>query len=386
MKQLFKQYWLGIVAALLVGVAAWMIAVKLHPKTLPSNLVEGVGRIDGDLIRLNVKYPGRVVKISVEEGMPIKKGDIVAILGSDETRAKLARAEAEAEARKKELAAKRTERAIAKKSVPLMLERAEARLQAALAQKRELTRNIEALQKVVEQDRRDLARSRNLFEKRLIQKELYEKAALKFQTDSDRLLALREKEKAAEASVRAARADLEDARASQKKIEALQESIEALEEGVRAVLKAKAEIEAVLDEMTVRSPVDGFVVEKIANEGEVLGGGMPVATLIDPGSYYLKIYLDTIENGKIAVGDKAVIFLDAAPDRPIEAKVVRIAQKAEFTPKEVSVRSDRIQRVYAVHLKPIEPDPMLKLGIPAIGVVSLDGKGLPRSLEDLPPL
>jgi HlyD family secretion protein len=114
--------------------------------------------------------------------------------------------------------------------------------------------------------------------------------------------------------------------------------------------------------------------------------GMPVATLIDPRSLYLKIFVDTMQNGKIKVGDKAVIFLDAWPNRPIEAKVVRIAQKAEFTPKEVSVRSDRIQRVFAVHLKPIEPDPLLKLGIPAIGVVSLDGEGLPSSLNEIPVL
>jgi len=108
--------------------------------------------------------------------------------------------------------------------------------------------------------------------------------------------------------------------------------------------------------------------------------------LLDPHSLYLKIFVDTIQNGKIKLGDKAVIFLDAYPNHPIKAKVVRIAQKAEFTPKEVSVRSDRIQRVFALHLKPLQVDPLLKLGIPAIGVVSLNGKDLPASLNDIPVL
>jgi HlyD family secretion protein len=138
--------------------------------------------------------------------------------------------------------------------------------------------------------------------------------------------------------------------------------------------------------MTLKSSVNGITIEKIANEGEVIGAGMPIATLLDPHSLYLKIFIDTIQNGKIKLGDKAVIFLDAYPDQHIEAKVVRIAQKAEFTPKEVSVRSDRIQRVFAVHLKPLKVDPLLKLGIPAIGVVSLDGKGLPSSLNEIPVL
>lgn len=96
------------------------------------------------------------------------------------------------------------------------------------------------------------------------------------------------------------------------------------------------------------------------------------------------MYVDTLYNAKIKIGDRAVIFLDALPDDPIPAKVIRIARKAEFTPKEVSVRSDRIQRMYAVHLKPLKLDKRLHLGLPAIGVITLDDKGLPKSLNDIP--
>ncbi|HHH51886.1 MAG TPA: secretion protein HlyD, partial [Campylobacterales bacterium] len=76
--------------------------------------------------------------------------------------------------------------------------------------------------------------------------------------------------------------------------------------------------------------------------------------------------------------------LDSNPNIAIKAKVVQIAQKAEFTPKDVSVRSDRIQRVYAVLLKPIKYDPILKLGIPAIGVIGVYGTKLPNSLDEIP--
>jgi HlyD family secretion protein len=136
--------------------------------------------------------------------------------------------------------------------------------------------------------------------------------------------------------------------------------------------------------MTLRSSVDGVVVEKIANQGEVVGAGSVVATLLDPNSLYLKIFVDTKQNGNLQVGNDAVIFLDGKPNEPITAKVVRIEQKAEFTPKEVSVPSDRIQRVFALHVKPLSPQPTLKLGIPAVGVVSMDGKNLPKSLNNVP--
>lgn len=127
-----------------------------------------------------------------------------------------------------------------------------------------------------------------------------------------------------------------------------------------------------------------MVIEKVTQAGEVIGSGMIIATLIDPHSLYLKMFVDTLENGKIKVGDKAVIFLDSSPDKVIEAQVANVAQKAEFTPKDVSVSSDRIQRVYAVHLKPLQINPLLKLGIPAIGVISTDGEGLPSSLKEIP--
>jgi HlyD family secretion protein len=123
----------------------------------------------------------------------------------------------------------------------------------------------------------------------------------------------------------------------------------------------------------------------VANIGEVLGAGMSVATAIDPENLYLKMYVDEVNNGKIKVGDRAVIFLDAFPNKPIPAKVIKIATKAEFTPKEVEVREDRIERVYEVDIKPIKPNPLIKFGLPGIGVISIGGK-LPNSLDELPKL
>jgi len=384
--QLIKKYWLGLALLLLVAVAAVMIYTKLHPKELPANLVEGTGRIDGDLVNLNTKYPGRLEQISVDDGTPVTKGMLVARLKSDEYEAKLQAAKDQIIAKRKELDARRTELEIARTTTPQLLEKARALLQAKEAQLQELKRQIASQESLVDQDRRDLARMENLFGRKLIQKELLEKSRLKYDVDLHTLEALHQKTRQLEEAIRVAQSDLVDARASQKKIIALEKGIEALEAGIKALESQKREIEAVIEDLTLRSPLDGTTVEKVANVGEVIGAGMPVATLIDPGSLYLKIFVDTLQNGRIKLHDRAQIFLDAWPNHPIPAEVVRIAQKAEFTPKEVSVRSDRIQRVFAVHLKPLKPDPLLKLGIPAIGVISLDGKGLPRSLNDIPVL
>ncbi len=367
-----KKYGLGIFLLTLVAGAGYLIYVKLHPKKLPPNLIEAVGRFDGDIIHLNSKYPGRIVKQNAEDGKKIAKNQLITQIDSKEFNAKK-------EAIKNQIEAKKRELEIAKNSLPQNVKKAQASLKASLAAKKELLNSIEALKAVVEQNRRDYRRLLSLYKQKLIQKHEVEVAALKLKTNKKKLDSLMAKLKEVEAKIEAAKSTLAQAKSSLKKIEALKFAIEALNSKLK-------EIEAILEELKLRSPIDGFVLEKVANVGEVVGAGAVSATLLDPASLYLKIFIDTINVGKVKIGDKGVIFLDAYPNRPFEARVVRIAKKAEFTPKEVAVRHDRIQRVYAVHLKPIKPNPLFKIGLPAIGVISIDGKGLPKSMEEIPPL
>ncbi|AKF25615.1 secretion protein HlyD [Sulfurovum lithotrophicum] len=384
--QIIKKYWIGIVAAILIVIAGVMIYAKLHPKVLPENLVEGTGRIDGDLTNLNTKYPGRVEKITVDDGTVVKKGMIVAILGSKEYESQKAQIEAQISAQKKTLEAKQIELEISRTTIPAGLKKAQEQLKSTQTKLKVLEENIKAQQKVLEQAKRDHKRSVFLYKSKAIDSHAFELSKLKVDTEQDKYDALLLQRDEIEAAISVAQSAVKEAQASQKQILSIESSIEAFKENIKALDASKAQVESIIAELTLRSPIDGYTVEKIANVGEVVGAGMPVATLIDPRSLYLKIFVDTLQNGRIKIGDKAVIFLDAYPNRPIEAKVVNVAQQAEFTPKEVSVRSDRIQRVFAVHLKPLKVDPLLKLGIPAIGVISIDGKGLPRSLDEIPVL
>ena len=383
---ILKKYWVGFIALFLIILASYFIYLKLNPKKLPPNLVMGTGRIDGDLININTKYPGRIKKLYVDEGDKIRKNQIVAELKSGEYRAKLKAIEETIKAKQKEISAKEIELRILQESLPENVKKAQEAIKANKAMLSELRQNIEALKKVVAQDERDYKRFKKLSEKDLFPKEKLEKIKLKLDTDLDRLKALKEKEKQIIAGIKSAESTLNQAKTTLLKIKALEEAVSGLKKSVKALQAQKDEISIIISELQIRSPINGYVVDKIANEGEVVGAGMTIITAVDPDKLYLKIFVDTIQNGKIKIGDRAVIFLDAFPDRPIPATVVKVAKKAEFTPKEVAVREDRIQRVFAVHLKPDKPDPLLKLGLPAIGVISLDGKGLPSSLKDLPEL
>nr|WP_321267930.1 HlyD family efflux transporter periplasmic adaptor subunit [uncultured Sulfurimonas sp.] len=381
---MIKKYGMYIIVALLLIIALGFIYKKLNPDTLADNLIAATGKMDGDLIALNTKYAGRIKEVNIQEGQQIKKDEQIAILQSEEYMAKLDALSKNIQAAKKTLSATTQEYLIAKESLPLNVKNAFEGIEIAKSQKESLQDSIKTLEAVVAQNKKDLQRVKSLYDKKLIAKQKYEFSKLELTDNENKLLSLKQNISQTQTNISIARNTLQQAKSQMKKITALKATLEASQNKIDALEANKTELQIVIDKLTIKSPIDGVVIEKVAHLGEVISSGMIVATLLDPSTLYLKLFIDTMENGKIKVGDKAVVFLDSNPDMPIASKVVRISAKAEFTPKDVSVRSDRIQRVYAVHLKPLKENKLLKIGIPAVGIISIDGQGLPASLSEIP--
>ncbi|MEA1868001.1 MAG: HlyD family efflux transporter periplasmic adaptor subunit [Thermodesulfobacteriota bacterium] len=378
-----KNYIIGTIIVFLILLSAFFIYQKLCPAQLPPNLIAGTGRIDGDIIALNTKYTGRIKTVLIEEGQSIHKGNTIAIFQSDELEAKLESMEKGVQSSKNGLDALQKDYEIAKVSIPLTIEKSKKGVDIAIAQKEQLLRSIDNLNLVITQDKKDFARAKRLSEKDLIAKHAFELSRLKLDNDINELESLHQGLSQSNDKINVSKTDLKIAKNQLKKLDTLKANIEAARNQTASLEANRKEVSAIIKEMTIKSPIDGVVIEKVAQIGEVLAPGMVVATLIDPDELYLKIFVDTLKNGKIKLKDKAVIFLDSFQDMPIQANVIRIGQRAEFTPKEVNVKSDRIQRMYAIHLKPYTPNSYLKLGIPAIGVITTDGKGLPESSKIL---
>ena len=381
-----RNYHLVFLFAVLVAISSLLVFWKLIPQRVPPYWIYGMGTIDGDLVSLNTQYPGRVLKILKDEGESFKKGEILAVLDSKEYREELKAALEGIKSLKEEIEAKKTELVLLEKNLPLEVEKAEEKLKALRAKLEELKEAIEVQKAVLEQTKREFQRVKKLFEKNLTSKENYERAELKVKVESGKLKELQKRERELLNEIGFAEKTLQEAKNNLQKIEILKREIETLKHRLGS-LRAKAEkLRTIIGKLTLKAPFKGYVVDKVAQEGEFLGAGFTVLTLIDPDRLYLKMFVNTLNVGKIKIGDPAVIFLDAYPDKPIRARVAKIAKRAEFTPKEVAVREERIHRVYAVYLKPLKPSPLLKLGLPALGVISVEGKKLPKSLKELPPL
>lgn len=383
---MIKKYALNVTIIVLLAIASLFIYIKLNLSTLPENLIAGSGRLDGDIIALNTKYPGRLESVLVQEGQFLEYGEVIARLQSDEYQAKLRALKETIASAKEGLVAIEQEYAIAKESIPLEIKKAQQAVEIAVAQKEELHDSVSSLKAVVVQGQRDHSRMLSLYKRELIGKQKVELSELKLTGDTNKLAALQQKVIQIEKGISIAKDSVKLVQSQQKRLIAIRANINATKKKIDALQANREELQITINQLVIKSPIDGMVIEKVAQPGEVLGSGMIIATLIDPQTLYLKMFVDTLENGKIKVGDKAAIFLDSYPDTAIEAQVVRIEQKAEFTPKEVNVRSDRIQRMYGVHIKPMKSNKLFKIGLPAIGVISIDGKGLPASLSEIPEL
>ena len=362
---------IGIIVALVV-ISGYLIYKKLNPKELPPYLVQAIGKVDGDLINVNTKYPGRVVKIDVDMGDEVKKGEVLAVLDSKEYKKKL-------EAIENQIKAKENELNFTTVKINDTIKKAKKGVEAKQKELNALTAQIDSLKLVIAQDKRDEKRIRKLVAKHQAEHHKLELATLKTKTDINKLKALNAKKEALLIAIKIAKDDLHTAIAAKENITALKNAINALK-------AQRDEVKTMIDKLTIKSPINGYVDTKIAQKGEVLGAGMPVVSLINPKELYVVVFVDEITNGKIKLGDRAEIFLDSFPNDPIPAVVSRIAKKAEFTPKEVAVKSDRVTRVYEVRLKPTEPNPYLKLGLPATGVILIGNGSLPQSLDELPEL
>jgi HlyD family secretion protein len=127
-----------------------------------------------------------------------------------------------------------------------------------------------------------------------------------------------------------------------------------------ASLKAKKEN---LKKFFVISPVNGYISLKYLRAGETTLPGSPVVEILDPSLLYLNVYVPENELPKISIDQAVRIRIDAFPGEAFQGKVSFIANKAEFTPRNIQTKEDRTLLVYRVKIIVDNPEGKIKSGI-----------------------
>lgn len=112
----------------------------------------------------------------------------------------------------------------------------------------------------------------------------------------------------------------------------------------------------------IKSPINGLIEEIYYEKGEFVQAGSVVARIIDLNSLYLQGYIPQHKLRHTKVGKQANIILDAYPDKKFQGKIKEISQKAEFTPRNVQTKEDRVLQVYRIKISILNSDNILLPG------------------------
>lgn len=127
-----------------------------------------------------------------------------------------------------------------------------------------------------------------------------------------------------------------------------------------------------LDKLTIRSPIDGVVNSLLINEGELVTMGKLVAEIDNPNNVEIKAYVSEANIGLIKLGQETNIFVDSYMNEIFPGKVVRINNRAEFTPKNIQTKEERMNTVFEVTIETLDTKGIIKSGMPVDVNIKID--------------
>ena len=327
-KKISKRGLKWIIVSVAVALAAF-IGFRYWQKSktaLPEGIASGNGRLEAKLVDVAAKEPLRVKEILVDEGALVKPGQVLVRLDTATLESQLEEAKAGVEAAREKLA-------LAKASI------VKQKSQIKLA-------DIEVV------------RAQNL---------------VKQGAGSQRELDVRK------THVETTRASLAEAEAS------LQTAAQQVE-----VAKANAAtMQTRIDDATLKSPVTGRVLYRLAEPGEVLAPGGKALTVVNLEDIYMEIFLPSEQAASVKVGAEGRITLDYDTERAVAANVSFVAPEAQFTPKQVETQSEREKLMFRVKIR--VPKEMagqyveqVKTGVRGVGYVKINESAVwPDRLQNL---
>jgi len=376
----------ALVVLALIGVGIWR--VFFAGAGLPPGVLGVSGRIEGDDAAVSAKLAGRIREITVREGDHVQAGQVLAVLDDAQIRAREQQSEAmvrQAEARLRlsrhqvtvlgeQLRQSEIGVGQARADAEGRVNEAEGRLAAAEAQ---LAQAVAAhAQAKWERDAYTrLVQKGYVAEQDAMQKQYTEEAQAAV------VSANRRQVEAARGAVTTARANLDNPAIRSAQVAAIQAQILQAQADIAASQADAERARAALDEaranradLQVIAPFTGTVATRTAEPGEVVTPGTPIVTMVNLGQVYLRAFVPGGDIGRVRIGQPARVYLDSAPNTPIDAQVIRIDPEASFTPENTYFREDRVKQVVGVKLLINGALGFAKPGMPADGEILVDGQ------------
>jgi HlyD family secretion protein len=332
------------------------------------------GNLEMTLVDMSFKTAGRMIERTVNEGDSVKKGQLIARLDQAQLQRQRQRDGAivfSADSSYKQLQTSiEFQKATLESDVAARraeLGQAQAKLDAMLngSRKQDVQQSeagVADAKAQLEFARQDWARAETLYKNEDISTQQYDQYRTKF--DSAKAILRQAEEKLSmvkegprQEDIAGGRADVARAQAAVRTAEAnrleLLRKEQELEARKAEIERSKAQeqiSESQIDDTSVYAPIDGVVLMKSAEVGEVVAAGTTVLTLADLDHPWLRAYINETDLGRVKLGQKVKLTTDSYPGKIYEGRVTFISSEAEFTPKQIQTKEERVKLVYRIKI------------------------------------
>jgi HlyD family secretion protein len=388
--------WLIVILLVVVAAGAGVLYSRRGASRDAQNRVVISGNIELTEVNIAFKTAGRLIERNVDEGDKVKKGQVIARLDRDQLAAQREREAAGEESAVSQMAQAQTSLDWQRNTLAADLEQKRADLASMEARLAELKNGarpqekldakaaVEAAAAEVERAQRDWDRAQILYKNDDISTAQYDQ----FRTHLDSAKAVLNQSKEREALVLAgprveqinaqsalverARGALKMAEANALEMKRREQELNTRRAEISRTKASLALVDSQLSDTIAISPVDGVVLVKSADVGEVLAPGTTVVTVGDIDHPWLRGYINETLLGRVKIGSQARITTDSYPSKVYPGRVTFIASEAEFTPKQIQTQQERVKLVYRIKIEADNPQHELKSNMPADAEIVLE--------------
>lgn len=346
------------------------------------------GHIEVTEVDMSFRMQGHMVRLFVDEGAQVKKGDVLAELEQEPIRERRDQASAVVRELEARIASLSLTINIRQDVLDAEVKKAQAAVSAADARYQTLrtgSREEEIAEAAATRDKArtewenrmaDFKRVKELYERKIVSASQYDNSLTAAEASKAAYLAAEEryrlvragprKEAVMEGKANLAGSDaaLSAAEAGSREVEKLKLDLRALQSQLDQARAALAIAEDDLRKSILYAPFNAFVTAKDTEEKEFVQPGTPVVTLADLEEVWVKTYVPETELGRVRLGQEADVISDTFPEKRYRGKVTFISPQAEFTPKNVQTKEERVKLVYRIKVTIANPNQELKAGMP----------------------
>jgi HlyD family secretion protein len=353
-----------IVAIVLAGGAAIAVSAAYAGLFRHDSSLQGSGTVEARDIRVGSEVGGRIDKVLVREGDSVQPGQILITFDDKELHASLEQSRANAEKATRGYRPEEIDEARAAA--------AQAKADYELKKNGYRKEDIESAKDDLERTKADEIRTHLDFDRyeALAKKDLVSKQQ-RDTAEANWKMALAQKEMTQHKLDELQRGyrpeEIASAEARYRQTEATLEKLERgnRREDVELAKAAYAYDLARYRERQVVAPSAATVEVLDVRPGDLIAPNTPIATLLERDQIYVRIYIPETEIGQIQIGEKAEVRVDSFPKEVFKGAVEQINQQAEFLPRNVQTRAERVHQVFGVKIRIDDPSGRVRAGMAA---------------------